>query len=124
MKHLLLLAALIAVLPCVVMAAPPPSTVGNAVIKDGILTITKDAYKLSFSKKSSWTIREMYFNDKLLLSPTGAFGSVASLKGSGWHGTGHGRETVEKAALDVDGKSYDVVEGLNANGDSFVLFKQ
>src|SRR5690606_36915479 len=25
---------------------------------------------------------------------------------------------------DVDGKSYDVVEGLNANGDSFVLFKQ
>ena len=109
--------------PQIVMAATSTNT-GTATIKDGILTITQNSYKLSFIKKSSWTIQELYFDDKLLLSPTGAFGSVANLKGTGWHGTGHGNETVEKANLDVDGKTYDLQDGLDVRGNKFVLFKQ
>jgi len=125
MKHFALLAAIIFCLPSVIMAAPSvKSNTGHAVIKGGILTITENAYQLSFIKKSSWTIQEMYFGGKLLLSPTGAFGTVANLKETGWHGTGHGNETVEKVSLEVDGKSHELEDGLDVNGNKFVLFKQ
>lgn len=142
MKRLIFLIAIILFLPGMVMASLLPKlSPGNAVIKDNILTITQDSYspsftiggipvftkhsyQLSFIKKSSWTIQEMYFDGKLLLSPTGAFGTVANLKGSGWHGTGHGHETVEKATLTVDGKMHELTDGLNVQGHKFVLFKQ
>jgi hypothetical protein len=125
MKHFALLTAIIFFIPSIVMAAPSAkSDTGHAVIKDGILTITENAYQLSFIKKSSWTIQQMFFDGKLLLSPTGAFGTVANLKVTGWHGTGHGNETVEKASLDVDGEKYDLEDGLDLRGSKFILFKQ
>lgn len=125
MKYFPLLLVIILFTPNMLMAASSQEpNLGNATIKDGILTITQNTYQLSFIKKSSWTIQEMYFDGKLLLSPTGAFGTVANLKVTGWHGTGHGNETVEKVSLDVDGKKYDLEDGLDVHGSKFVLFKQ
>lgn len=115
--------AIILVMAQIAIAAPVTKS-GNAAIKDGILTITQNSYKLSFIKKSSWTIQQMYFNEKLLLSPTGAFGTVANLKVTGWHGTGHGNEIVEKATLQVDGKTYELNDGLDVQGRKFVLYKE
>jgi len=125
MKRFSFIIAIILFIPQIIMAAPSPkSNTGNAVIKDGILTITQNSYKLSFIKKSSWTIQELYFDGKLLLSPTGAFGTVANLKETGWHGTGHGNEAVENAGLEVDGKSYKLTDGLDLHGTKFILSKQ
>ena len=105
-------------------AANAVSAPGRAELKGGQLAVTTGGYRLYFTPKSAWTIREMYFNDKLLLSQTGAFGSVVSMRESGWAGTGHGHETVEKIALQVDGKEYSLDEGLNVSGSRFVLDKQ
>lgn len=97
---------------------------GKATVSKGILTIKTPSHNLLFSEASYWTIRQMSYNGKILLSQTGAFGSVANSKGTGWEGTGHGHETVEKIELVVDGKSHEVVEGLEATGSKFVLKKQ
>jgi hypothetical protein len=120
--------ALIITIPAFAAETAPAET-GAATLKPGVLTIERGAYRLSFSEKAAWTIQQMFFNDKLLLSPTGAFGTVASSKNpetqkSEWQGTGHGGETVEKIELEVDGKSYPLDEKLNASGKVFVLKKQ
>lgn len=122
-KLFLALAAVLLLTPNISMATPSLIT-GKATVKNGILTLTEGAYELSFIKKSSWTIRQMLFDEKLLLSPTGAFGTVANTKNIGWAGTGHGNETVEKVALEVDGKSHSLDEGLDVSGSKFILFKQ
>lgn len=100
----------------------------KTVVKEGakelVLTVTTPTHELLFSEKSAWTIRQMSFNGKLLLSQTGAFGSVATSKGIGWEGTGHGHETVEKIELEVDGKSHTPADGMKVSGDKFVLKKQ
>jgi hypothetical protein len=124
MTKLALILAAVLLFTCNIAMATPTSSTGKAVIKKGILTITDGSYKLSFIKKSSWTIQEMYFDGKLLLSPTGAFGTVANTKDIGWAGTGHGNETVEKATLEIDGKIHPLDEGLETEGNRFVLFKQ
>jgi len=100
------------------------SSTGTAQVKEGILTLTEGPYRVSFIEKSAWTIRDLYFNNKLLLSPTGAFGSVANIKDFGWNGTGHGHEVIEKIALKIDGKSCPLKEGLKEQGRQFVLEKQ
>ncbi len=99
-------------------------TTGKATVSKGILTISTPSHNLLFSEASYWTIRQMSYNGKILLSQTGAFGSVANSKGPGWEGTGHGHETVEKIELVVDGKSHAVAEELEATGSKFVLKKQ
>jgi hypothetical protein len=129
-KALLLTAlALTIAVPAFAAEAAPPEGSGTATLKAGVLTITRGAYRLLFSEKSAWTIREMYYNDKLLLSQTGAFGTVANSKDpvtkkSVWEGTGHGGETVEKIEFEVDGKTFPLDEKLNATGKVFVLKKQ
>ena len=124
LKKILLtaLALIIAVPPFAAEAAP--DTVGTASFKPGVLGVSRGAYRVMFSEKAAWTIQQMSFNDKLLLSPTGAFGTVAASKKIGWQGTGHGGETVEKIELDVDGKSFPLDEKLNASGKVFALKKQ
>lgn len=100
-----------------------PAT-GKATVSKGVLTIKTPTHEILFSQASYWTIRQMSYNGKILLSQTGAFGSVANSKGTGWEGTGHGHETVEKIELAVDGKTHEVAEGLEAGGSRFVLKKQ
>ena len=97
---------------------------GKEGAKELLLTITTPTHEILFSEGPAWTIRQMSFNGKLLLSQTGAFGSVASSKGIGWEGTGHGHETVEKIELEVDGKTHVPAEGLEVSGEKFVLKKQ
>jgi len=114
------LLALCCLIPGIAMA----STTGTAQVKEGILTLTEGPYRLSFIEKSAWTIRELYFENKLLLSPTGAFGTVANIKDFGWNGTAHGHEIVEKIELKIDDKSCPLKDGLNEQGRKFVLEKQ
>lgn len=124
MKTIIFIIAILSIMGTGIAAPSAKLTTGTAVIKDGILTITHNSYKLSFIKKSSWTIQQMYFGGKLLLSPTGAFGTVANLKVTGWHGTGHGNETVENAHLQVDDTTYELNDGINVQGSKFVLYKE
>lgn len=104
--------------------ALPEKTSGKANVKNGLLTITTPKCELIFAEKPAWTIRQMSYNGKLLLSQTGAFGTVANSKGTGWEGTGHGHETVEKVELEVDGKPHSLQEGLAVTGSVFALHKQ
>lgn len=97
---------------------------GEATVKKGLLTITTPAHQLVFAEAPAWTIRQMSYNGQLLLSQTGAFGSVANSKGTGWEGTGHGYETVEKIELEVDGKFHPLEEELSVSGTTFTLHKQ
>jgi hypothetical protein len=125
LKNFLLSAfALLIALPVVAAETAPPAEVGTATMKPGVLTIERGDYRITFSEKAAWTIERMFYNDKLLLSPTGAFGTVATSKKIGWQGTGHGGETVEKIELVVDGKTFPLDENLNASGKTFVLKKQ
>ncbi len=123
-KNFLLLALALIIARPVFAAEAALNETGTATLKPGVLTVTRGAYRVAFSEKAAWTIERMFFNDKLLLSPTGAFGTVATSKKIGWQGTGHGGETVEKIELIVDGKSFPLDEKLNASGKVFVLKKQ
>lgn len=125
LKTILLSAlALLVAVPTFAAEAAPPAQTGTATLKPGVLTVSRGLYRITFSEKAAWTIERMFFDDKLLLSPTGAFGSVASSKEVGWQGTGHGGETVEKIELEVDGKTFALDEKLNAAGKVFILKKQ
>lgn len=115
--------------PATVVAQNDPGP-DEAIVKKGILTIHTGPYLLDFSEKSAWTIRQMFYNGKLLLSQTGAFQTVVNVNPKPgdpvqekWRGTGHGYETIDSIKLEVDGKSYDVAEGLHAAGKRFTVIK-
>jgi hypothetical protein len=104
--------------------------VAEASVRDGILSIHAGSYDLQFVEDSAWTIRQMSYDGRLLLTSAGAYQSVVNMREQGgtdqfsWIGTGHGGEVIEALYIEVDGVPHPVEDGLRIHGNRFSLHKQ
>lgn len=107
---------------------------GSAHVKESeALMITAGDYKAVFSKRTSWTIRELTYKGKRILTIAGNMQPVLNEqvpeKNDAFLGTGHRPESEISLELEVIGGKmpgkYSVHDGISIpDGDTFILTKR
>lgn len=107
---------------------------GSAHVKESeALMITAGDYKAVFSKRTSWTIRELTYKGKRILTIAGNMQPVLNeqvpAKADAFLGTGHRPESEISLEIEVIGGKmpgkYSVHDGLSIpDGDTFILTKR
>lgn len=88
------------------------------------LSITDGTISVDFRESTAWTIARMAFNDIQLVGPRGSQGTVITLDGKGFVGTGHGGEDVRRWIARCDGTEIQLDAGIELNGQEVVIVKE
>lgn len=88
------------------------------------LSVTDDTISVDFRASTAWTISRIAYRDVPLVGARGSQGTVITLAGKGFVGTGHGGEEVRRFFVRGEGREIDVKPGLSLRGREVALVKE
>ncbi|MCF7855190.1 MAG: hypothetical protein K9N51_10365 [Candidatus Pacebacteria bacterium] len=91
---------------------------------ESTLTIFNRRLRVAFRASTAWTISHIAYRDVPLVGPRGFQGTVITLAGKGFVGTGHGGEDVRRLFVRCDGREQVVKAGLTLQGKEVTLVKE